>query len=259
MTSASAGNSGTYKRSVRNYLIDSRFQLKYTGLIVAVTVVISGVLGAFLWRTSRELVAESQVLATQGQTLIDQSQQLINESKKVSEVTKMNIKNLGYDDPSLTADFTKEADEYDKQVEAKQQALIKQQNDLVRQQASIVHQQSMMIYAVVGGLALMVVLIGLFGIYFTHKVAGPVFKMKRLLKQVGEGDLTVEARLRKGDELQEFFEAFGSMVESLRERQKRRIDELDDAMKTARAAGATDESIARIGLVRDELKRGLQA
>jgi nitrogen fixation/metabolism regulation signal transduction histidine kinase len=260
-TSASTGTNGgpPYKRSVKNYLIDSRFQLKYTGLIVAVTVVISGVLGAFLWRTSRELVGESQVLASQGQQLIDQSQQLINESKKVSEVTKMNIKSLGYDDPSLTADFTKEADEYDKQVELKQQTLIKQQDDLVKQQASIVRQQGTMMYAVVGGLALMVLLIAMFGIYFTHKVAGPIFKMKRLLKQVGDGNLAVDARLRKGDELQDFFETFASMVESLRARQKREVDDLDGAVTAARDAGASAESIARVERVRDELKRGLEA
>ena len=58
----------------------------------------------------------------------------------------------------------------------------------------------------------MVVLIGLLGIYFTHKVAGPVYKMKRLLKQVGQGNLRVEARLRKGDELQDFFDTFTQMV-----------------------------------------------
>ena len=255
-TSVNAGGP-PYKRSVKNYLLDSRFQLKYTGFIVGVTLVISGVLGAFLWRTSQQLVAESQVLATQGQQLINQSQALINESKKVSEVTKMNIKNLGYDDPSLMADFTKEADEYDKQVEAKQQGLIKQQDDLVKQQASIARQQGTLLYAVVGGLALMVVLIGLLGIYFTHKVAGPIFKMKRLLKQVGDGNLAVDTKLRKGDELQSFFETFASMVESLRARQKKEIDELDGAMEMARSAGASAESVARVARVRDELKRGL--
>jgi nitrogen fixation/metabolism regulation signal transduction histidine kinase len=258
MTTTAKAAAPTYKRSVRNYLIDSRFQLKYTGLIVGVTIVVSGILGAFLWRTSRELVGESQALASQGQQLIDQSQQLIDESKKVSEVTKMNIKNLGYDDPSLTSDFTKETDEYDKQVEAKQKALIQQQADLVKQQASIVRQQGTMLTAVVGGLAAMVLLIGLFGIYFTHKVAGPIFKMKRLLKQVGDGDLMVDARLRKGDELHEFFTTFAEMVESLRRRRKREAEDLEAAIELARAAGASPESVAKITRVRDELRSGIE-
>jgi nitrogen fixation/metabolism regulation signal transduction histidine kinase len=257
-TTAKAGAPPAYKRSVRNYLIDSRFQLKYTGMIVGVTIVVAGVLGSFLYRTSRELVGESQALASQGQQLIDQSQQLIDESKKVSEVTKMNIKNLGYDDPSLTADFNKEADEYDKQVELKQKALIQQQADLVRQQASIVRQQGTMLTAVVGGLAAMVLLIGLFGIYFTHKVAGPIFKMKRLIKQVGDGDLAVDARLRKGDELHDFFTAFAEMVEALRARRKHEAEDLEAAIELARAAGASAESVAKITRVRDELRHGTE-
>ena len=224
-------NTGQYKRSVKNYLIDSRFQLKYTGFIVAMTLVISGVLGTLLWRTSREVIAESQ--------------QLVNESRKVSDIAKMNIKQMGYDDPSLTADFDKGAADYDKGIEIQQQALVRQ--------------QTTMLYTLVGGLAVMVILIGLLGIYFTHKVAGPIFKMKRLLNQVGEGKLTFEGRLRKGDELQDFFEAFANMVGKLRERQKREIEELEKAIEMAQAAGANAESVARVAQVRDEMKRALEA
>jgi nitrogen fixation/metabolism regulation signal transduction histidine kinase len=78
----------------------------------------------------------------------------------------------------------------------------------------------------------MVVAIGLFGIYFTHKVAGPVFKMKRLLRQVGEGDLRVEARLRKGDELKSFFDAFTRMVGGLRALEQRHLDEVEMAVES---------------------------
>lgn len=226
-----AAHTGRYKRSIRNYLIDSRFQLKYTAMIVFVTLAISGALGALLWRTSRAVIAESE--------------QLVNESRKVSEVSMMNIKNMGYDDPSLLADFQKEADEYDKKLNAKQQSVVKQQNQ--------------MLYSIGGGLALMIVLIGLLAIYFTHKVAGPIFKMKRLLNQVGEGKLVFDARLRKGDELQEFFEAFSKMVERLRERQQREVDELDKAIKLAASAGVSSESIARVEAVRDEMKQALEA
>ena len=73
-----------------------------------------------------------------------------------------------------------------------------------------------MLASLVGGLALMVAFIGVLGIYFTHKVAGPIYKMKGLLKRVGEGSLRVDSRLRRGDELQDFFDAFIEMVSSLR-------------------------------------------
>ena len=47
---------GGYKRSARNYLLDSRFQLKYSGFLVLVAVVISGVMGAVLYETTQAVV-----------------------------------------------------------------------------------------------------------------------------------------------------------------------------------------------------------
>ena len=231
MTTSATEQTGKYKRSVKNYLIDSRFQLKYTSMIVFVTLVISGIMGGFLWKTSRAVIAESQGL--------------VNESKKVSEVSKMNIKNLGYDDPQFLGEFSKESEDYDKKLEDQQQALARQQNT--------------MLYSLVGGLAGMVLLIGLLGIYFTHKVAGPIFKMKRLLLQVGEGKLKFDGRLRKGDELKDFFESFATMVEKLRARQQHEVDELDRAIELARGAGASTASIAKVVTVRDEMKQALDA
>src|SRR5205085_1188468 len=140
-------------------------------------------------------------------------------------------------------DFEKESLTYDKKVDDQQAALVKQQNT--------------MLYVLVGGLALLVILIGMLGIYITHKVAGPIFKMKRLLRQVGEGKLTIDGRLRKGDELVHFFETFQTMVEKLRERQKREIEELEKAIELAKAGGASNESMARVILVRDEMKSAL--
>ena len=41
------------RRKLRNYLLDRRFQLKYTGMVVAVTVVIAAVLGGVAYSYSR--------------------------------------------------------------------------------------------------------------------------------------------------------------------------------------------------------------
>jgi methyl-accepting chemotaxis protein len=225
-------STGRYKRSVKNYLIDSRFQLKYTGMIVLIAVVISGILGVFLYRTSREVIAESYKVA--------------EESKKVSDVVKMTIKDdpIYSQNPELAASFAQASIDSDRQIEEQRKALIRQQKT--------------MLYSLVGGLALMVVLIGLLGIYFTHKVAGPIYKMKMLLRQVGEGKLVFQGRLRKGDELQDFFDAFATMVDKLRERQKHEVDQLDAALRIASGnASANQESLAKVETVRDEMKRAL--
>ncbi|MGH7297914.1 MAG: hypothetical protein ACRELB_23440, partial [Polyangiaceae bacterium] len=212
----SAEQTGAHKRSMRNYLLDSRFQLKYTGLLVLVAVFISGVMGAVLYTTTRAMGDESK-------KVVVQSEKATEESKKVSEVSRMNIANFASDNPELLAEFNKEAAEEDKKFADQQQAI-------ADNQAELLHRQDVVIWSLVGGLALMVVFIGLFGIYFTHKVAGPIYKMKRLLRTVGRGSLRVEARLRKGDELQDFFDAFTQMVSGLRDMEKRQLDDLDKAI-----------------------------
>jgi methyl-accepting chemotaxis protein len=231
MTTAATSpeHAGEYKRHVRNYLLDSRFQLKYAGFLVLVALVISGVMGAVLYQTTRDVVTESSAF--------------IGESKKVSEVSRMNVKDLAPDSPELMAEFNREAEAHDKAI--------------ADEQASLLRREQRMITSLVGGLALMVVLIGLLGIYFTHKVAGPVFKMTRLLKQVGEGDLRVDARLRKGDELRDFFDTFTQMVSGLREMEKAQLEDVEKAL-AAMDRGDHRDVAGSLGRVRDAMKHALR-
>jgi methyl-accepting chemotaxis protein len=224
-------NAGRYKRSLRNLLIDSRFQLKYSALLVLVALIVSVLLGGFLYATSREVVAESA--------------RVVEESKKVSDVVMMSIKDNYGQDTELASAFTEEASKADEKLFEQQRALVKQQQK--------------MLGALVGALALLVALIGLCGVWFTHKIAGPVYKMKMLLRQVGDGKLVFQGSLRKGDELQDFFEAFSSMVEKLRDRQAKEVAQLDAALRMASEAGASQESLAKVELVRDEMKRAIDA
>ncbi len=223
---------GRHNRSFKNYLLDARFQLKYTGMIVGVSLAIALILGIFLYRTSGEVV--------------NQSQKVVDESKKVSDIVKMNIKNdpIYGDSPELATAFNQSATEQD--------------NKIVEQQQSLIRQQHTMLLALVGGLTLMVTLIGLLGIYFTHKVVGPIYKMKGLLRQVGDGKMTFYGKLRKGDELQEFFEVFQTMVDKLKARQAGEIELLEGAITDAKASGASEAAIAKIVTVRDEMQRALE-
>ena len=217
-TAPSAEKTGRHQRSLKNYLIDSRFQLKYTGFIVGATLLLSIILGVFLYTTSNKVVEES---------------------KTVSDMAKTQIK----DDPIYGSDPDLMKSVADSTADVDQKVLL---------------QQRAMMIGVVGGLTVLVVLIGLLGIYFTHKVAGPVHKMKGLLKQVGGGKLSFKGGLRKGDELHEFFETFQAMVDSLRARQQKEIEQLEAALVVAKEGGASDASLEKIGLVRDEMRRVLE-
>ena len=196
-----------------------------------VAIVVSVLLGGFLYRTSREVVAESQ--------------RVVEESKKVSDVVRMSIKDNYGDNPDLAAAFSEASSASDRLI--------------VEQQRTLVRQQQMMLYELVSGLTFLVAVIGLCGIWFTHKIAGPVYKMKMLLRQVGDGKLVFQGKLRKGDELQDFFGAFTMMVDKLRDRQAHEVKQLEAAIRMANDAGASQESMAKVLLVRDEMKRALDS
>jgi nitrogen fixation/metabolism regulation signal transduction histidine kinase len=81
--------------------------------------------------------------------------------------------------------------------------------------------------------------------------------MKMLLRQVGDGKLNFNRKPRKGDELQDFFEVFATMVERLKERQRKEVEQLEEAIEAARASGASEEAVSKIMVVRDEMKKAL--
>jgi methyl-accepting chemotaxis protein len=57
---------GTPRRQLRNYLLDRRFQLKYTSMVVGVTLVVASILGALAYRESKGQTEALQVqLASQ--------------------------------------------------------------------------------------------------------------------------------------------------------------------------------------------------
>ncbi|WP_437665889.1 HAMP domain-containing protein [Sorangium sp. So ce1182] len=268
-----------YQRSARNYLIDQKFQLKYTGFLVGISLVLSVALGILLWNASSKIIEQSRSAVQQGQETVRQGQETVKrgqevlvQSRRVSEVVAMNIAKEYKDDPELAKTFGEAAqrDESklkDEQARLERDAAMFQQRAeaLGRQAADVAHNQQMLLRLIVALLSLLVLGVGVAGIVFTHKIAGPIFKMKRLLRQVGEGKLVVRERLRKGDELQHFFEAFEKMVEDLRERQQSKIAKMDAVLEKlesdARAQSGSreidPEGLAQLKRLRSEMQEQL--
>ena len=258
-----------YQRSAKNYLLDRRFQLKYAGLLAGLAAVLSLALGVMLWRTSLEIirrseqaVAQGKLTVAQGQETIKRHQQAIEQSQIASDIVKMNIAKEYKDYPELAKIFEEDAkgkEDKLKQEQAQLQLdaanLAKHAKELERQADQVASQQHTLLVALVVALSILVIVIGVAGIVFTHKVAGPIFKMKRLLRQVGEGQLVVRERLRKGDELQHFFESFEKMVDDLRSRQEAEIAKLDTIVeKLERGDGAPVDGVALLKELRSQMR-----
>jgi HAMP domain-containing protein len=182
-----------------------------------VTLAISLLLGAFLWRTSSQVIEKSKVVSEQG---------------------RITIQTVYGDNPELAKSYADEAAKSD---------------------AMVLAQQRSMMTGIVGGLGVLVVLIGLLGIFVTHKVAGPVHKMKFLLRNVAEGRLHFSVRaLRKGDELQDFFEEFIVMIDKVKARRRAEIARLDEGIAAARASGVEAAALEKLEAFRDSLQRSLE-
>jgi nitrogen fixation/metabolism regulation signal transduction histidine kinase len=242
---ARAESTGRHHRSAKNYLLDRHFQLKYTGLLVGIALALSVALGIVLWITSSKVIEQSQraveqgrETVKQGQVTVERGKQVIIESRKVSQVVAMTIKENYKDNPDLARQFDEDAAKDEAKLKSEQERLegeavvLQRRAEELKQQATeLAAQQRTLLIGLIVILALLVVGIGCAGIIFTHKIAGPIFKMKRLLRQVGEHKkFVVREKLRKGDELHHFFEAFEKMVEDLRLHQQTEIARVDEVL-----------------------------
>jgi nitrogen fixation/metabolism regulation signal transduction histidine kinase len=222
-------------------LLDASFQLKYASYLVVIALVLTSALGAILWLTSQRLLTAST-------ELVDRGRAVVQEGKKVSKVVEMNIvKDPVYGQDAELLQAFKEGDaQYTQKLEVEQQQLERESQALVQQ-----HRTAAAILAVT--LLVFVFVVGVAGIWVTHKVAGPVYKMKRQLSDVASGRLQMPGKLRKGDELVEFFAAFEHMVRSLRERQESEISLLDAAIERLKLS-ASPEQLEPLVRLREQMR-----
>ncbi len=189
------------KRQLRNYLLDSRFQLKYTGMVVGVTLAVATVLGYFAYDYSR------------GQT----------EALQVQMAMQPDL------DPQVAAHLDQIARAEDRKV----------------------------LTGIILGIGILAIALGFTGIVVTHKVVGPAYKMKLMLRKVAQGHLRVDGSLRKGDELKDVFIAFNDMIVELRSSQAEEVAMLDEAIGKAEKAGTPPDVLRIFREVRDRMQSEL--
>jgi HAMP domain-containing protein len=187
------------QRRVRNYLIDRRFQLKYTGMVLLVTVSVAGGLGYVAYGFS------------QGQT----------EQLTMQIATQLDL------DAETAADLERFARQEDRKIRN----------------------------AILAGVLLLTLALGLTGIIVTHRVVGPAYRMRRLFEHVGEGKFEVTTGIRKGDELQELFHSFADMIESLRDQRGEEIEQLEQTLIKMESAGVQSAHITELRAVLERIRK----
>ncbi len=157
--------------SLRSYLINTRFQMKYTLMVILISAVIFCIFGYKLYHIELEKTA-------------------------ILQIKSFDVRNL------------------------------------VRAQDRTV------LYYLAGFFCLQIVsLLGL-GIFITHRIAGPVFRMRRYLDEIANtGKIPTLDRIRSKDEFQEFFDALTRMIDRFQKKndeQKAKLLELQNGIKEAK-------------------------
>lgn len=191
------------RRSWRNYLLDRRLQLKYTAMVLAVTVTVATLLGAMAYRYS------------QGQT----------EALSIQIAMQPDL------NPEASRDLKAWSQQQDRGILA----------------------------AILAGIAIFSLVLGVTTIVVTHRLVGPVYRLKAIHREVAAGKLRVHARIRKGDELQDFFESFELMINSLRARQSDRLARIDAVVAVLQDLPPAEVARQSLAELRDELSRELDS
>jgi tellurite resistance protein len=211
------------------YLIDRRFQIKYTALLIIVAVTLLGGLGVVIWRESQVGVESARLAAAQAEKALVEAQ------------TSARILRMNSADEKVDADLAA----LDKQNAA----------ELVRarvRSAEIERSRDLLLALLIGAGIAVIAILGATGMYITRKIVEPVFHLKRMLRKVGTGRLVVKHVPDSSGELDDLFHTFVQMTHSLRALQAEWIETLDQAIAELPA-----EQTARLRELREQLGRGL--
>ena len=97
----------------------------------------------------------------------------------------------------------------------------------------------------------------LLSFFFTHRFAGPVYRLKQMMDLIGQGDLSTRLQFRTKDDFQELAEALNQMVEYHHESVTRLNGaqaRLDDIVKRARGEGKSPRIVQDAEAVSREMR-----
>ncbi|MDD5422694.1 MAG: HAMP domain-containing protein [Candidatus Omnitrophica bacterium] len=174
-----------YRRT--NYFIKKKFQLKFTFSIVATLLIVMFVSGVGLYMGLWGSIIE-------------------NFSKfKVSENLENVARITGYEEARF-----KKGDYRLEKIFREAELLSDKDRYVLRRAMASVNR------SLIPKILLLALFLFIGGIFASHKIAGPIYRIEQSAEAIREGDLRVNFHIRKDDELKEAALVLEDMVESLR-------------------------------------------
>jgi HAMP domain-containing protein len=235
---------GPVNRRWRNYLLEPRFQLKFTSYIVLSSLVLAVLLGAFLVHTTRVLMRETE-------SAVEARSRAAEASRSLSTATLNNELLARMEDPAFETQLKAKSQAIDAAFEAERTAI-------VAQRAELVHRQRLTWVVLAACLLGFIVLVAMATIVATHRIVGPLMRIRRIVQAVADGQLHGHLHaLRERDELKETFESVSRMVQRLRERQEEDVLELSRALAQAEAGGLAAAPLAELRALEARMRHRL--
>ena len=119
-------------------------------------------------------------------------------------------------------------------IEADLEELVQNSEDVKSITGDYETEDRVLVYKMVGAGVGLVVILSLYLVIMTHKVAGPLFKTSIYFDRMAQGRLTVVTALRRGDMLQDFYEKFKDAHDSVRQRSTDDVTAMENAVKALR-------------------------
>ncbi len=91
---------------------------------------------------------------------------------------------------------------------------------------------SLIIYLFTG--LLIMIGLGLLTLFYSHRIAGPLFRLGKEARRIAQGDLTVHVRLRSTDAIHPLADSMNEMVDAYRQRVIQVREKLDHIKEVAR-------------------------
>jgi nitrogen fixation/metabolism regulation signal transduction histidine kinase len=233
------------KRRLRNFLLDAPLQLKFAGYVVSATLIVAALLGTVLWRSSQALFDEMELA-------VEARSQAANTSKELGHAV-LSSKLLGrFEDPVFAQQLAAESRVIDERFE-------QEKTEILAQRSHLATRQRLTLITLLVALAAFVLLVGLSTIVATHRVVGPLFRLKRIAREVMAGRLPQQIHgLRPKDELKDVFDLFADMVRSLREREAAQLEQLSVTVRRLEQSGAPSQALEPLRALEAESRRRLE-
>ncbi len=94
-----------------------------------------------------------------------------------------------------------------------------------------------------------VIVLAIIALYMSNQIAGPLWRTKKSLTRISQGDLAFKLRFRQGDFLNDLPDVFNTMLDSLK---RQTSDELDELRAIEAASGDASEVVARVKRLREK-------